>query len=204
MKTKKTALLASVMAAAVFSTFAGNVYAEDLAAKVESNSQRTAGNVATIRIQSNLLGEADQAIKTNRRNITANSEAIKAQAERINDTRRYGRENRELITSNTKAINANQKELAGQKAEIERIAKVANPKLSERVANNTQRINNNAAAIERIGTQNTAKLKQLEHKVNNLNKEVKRGLASQAALAGLFQPYNVGKLNVSAAERQAV
>ncbi|WP_280522476.1 YadA C-terminal domain-containing protein [Neisseria dumasiana] len=32
-----------------------------------------------------------------------------------------------------------------------------------------------------------------------MDKEVRRGFATQAALGGLFQPYNVGKLNVSAA-----
>lgn len=31
------------------------------------------------------------------------------------------------------------------------------------------------------------------------NKKLKRGLAAQAALSGLFQPYSVGKANVTAA-----
>ncbi|MCK9667325.1 YadA C-terminal domain-containing protein, partial [Haemophilus influenzae] len=45
----------------------------------------------------------------------------------------------------------------------------------------------------------TKRLDNLDNRVNNLNKDLKRGLASQAALNGLFQPYNVGKLNLTAA-----
>ena len=35
--------------------------------------------------------------------------------------------------------------------------------------------------------------------VANLRKETRQGLAAQAALSGLFQPYSVGKFNVTAA-----
>ena len=45
----------------------------------------------------------------------------------------------------------------------------------------------------------TQRLDHLDNRVNDLNKDLKRGLASQAALSGLFQPYNVGKLNLTAA-----
>lgn len=45
----------------------------------------------------------------------------------------------------------------------------------------------------------TQRLDNLDNRVNNLNKDLKRGLAAQAALNGLFQPYNVGKLNLTAA-----
>ena len=39
----------------------------------------------------------------------------------------------------------------------------------------------------------------LDRRVDKLSKEIKRGLAAQAALTGLFQPYNVGKANFTAA-----
>ena len=35
--------------------------------------------------------------------------------------------------------------------------------------------------------------------MNKLDKDLKRGLAAQAALTGLFQPYTVGKANFTAA-----
>ena len=40
---------------------------------------------------------------------------------------------------------------------------------------------------------------RLDRRVDKLSKEIKRGLAAQAALTGLFQPYNVGKANFTAA-----
>jgi thiamine-phosphate diphosphorylase len=39
----------------------------------------------------------------------------------------------------------------------------------------------------------------LDNRVNKLDKDLKRGLAAQAALTGLFQPYTVGKANFTAA-----
>lgn len=36
-------------------------------------------------------------------------------------------------------------------------------------------------------------------RIDSLDEKMKRGFASQAALNGLFQPYNVGKFNVSVA-----
>ena len=45
----------------------------------------------------------------------------------------------------------------------------------------------------------TKRLDHLDNRVNKLDKDLKRGLASQAALTGLFQPYTVGKANFTAA-----
>ena len=45
----------------------------------------------------------------------------------------------------------------------------------------------------------TKRLDHLDNRVNKLDKDLKRGLATQAALTGLFQPYTVGKANVTAA-----
>ena len=42
------------------------------------------------------------------------------------------------------------------------------------------------------------KVNNIDNKVNELYKKVDRGLASSAALNGLFQPYNVGNFNVTA------
>lgn len=60
---------------------------------------------------------------------------------------------------------------------------------------NTANITAHTAAI----ATHTQRLDNLDNRVNNLNKDLKRGLAAQAALNGLFQPYNVGKLNLTAA-----
>lgn len=59
-----------------------------------------------------------------------------------------------------------------------------------------------AADISNLRTDVNAHTKRLDHldnRVNKLDKDLKRGLAAQAALTGLFQPYTVGKANFTAA-----
>ena len=59
-----------------------------------------------------------------------------------------------------------------------------------------------AGLIENLRTDVNAHTKRLDHldnRVNKLDKDLKRGLAAQAALTGLFQPYTVGKANFTAA-----
>lgn len=63
------------------------------------------------------------------------------------------------------------------------------------IDDNTANITAHTATI----ATHTQRLDNLDNRVNNLNKDLKRGLAAQAALNGLFQPYNVGKLNLTAA-----
>ncbi|UNU73077.1 YadA-like family protein [Moraxella nasovis] len=53
----------------------------------------------------------------------------------------------------------------------------------------------NAAPAAAINTSNLA----TKADVAKLEKSTKQGMATQAALAGLFQPYNIGKVNLSAA-----
>ena len=55
--------------------------------------------------------------------------------------------------------------------------------------------NQHAAGIAK----NSARIDSLDKNVANLRKETRQGLAAQAALSGLFQPYSVGKFNVTAA-----
>ncbi|MBN6066375.1 YadA-like family protein [Aggregatibacter actinomycetemcomitans] len=73
---------------------------------------------------------------------------------------------------------------------------------SAAISTHTTEIANLKSAHQNVATlanRNAARIDQLDNRVNDLDKEVKNGLASQAALSGLFQPYNVGKVNVSAA-----
>ena len=59
-----------------------------------------------------------------------------------------------------------------------------------------------AADINNLRTDvnvHTKRLDHLDNRVNKLDKDLKRGLAAQAALTGLFQPYTVGKANFTAA-----
>ena len=63
-------------------------------------------------------------------------------------------------------------------------------------------VNTQAAHITKLRTDVDTHAKRLDHldnRVNKLDKDLKRGLAAQAALTGLFQPYTVGKANFTAA-----
>lgn len=70
------------------------------------------------------------------------------------------------------------------------------------VAQNKSDIATNKAGMAQYRssiTKNIARISNLEGRVDRLEKNVKRSFAAQSALIGLFQPYNVGKFNLSAA-----
>ena len=64
-------------------------------------------------------------------------------------------------------------------------------------ANTTaQKANNNTY---NLATHNSARIDKLELRYDELNDKMQRGFAMSAATSNLFQPYNVGKFNLSAA-----
>ena len=78
------------------------------------------------------------------------------------------------------AVKANATQVAANKADIATLQTASNQ---------------HAAGIAK----NSAHIDNLDKNVANLRKETRQGLAAQAALSGLFQPYSVGKFNVTAA-----
>lgn len=98
---------------------------------------------------------------------------VEKNTSRITETRNKQLLQNARLNNHSDRIGANETAIAANKADI--TAHTAT------IATHTQRLDN------------------LDNRVNNLNKDLKRGLASQAALNGLFQPYNVGKLNLTAA-----
>lgn len=56
-----------------------------------------------------------------------------------------------------------------------------------------------SAKLEASVSKLNAQVQSNTQRLDKLNEELKRGLATQAALSGLFQPYSVGKFNVTAA-----
>lgn len=53
--------------------------------------------------------------------------------------------------------------------------------------------------MDRYQAATNAKFDAVNSRIDKLDDKMKKGFAAQAALNGLFQPYNVGKFNVSAA-----
>ena len=70
--------------------------------------------------------------------------------------------------------------------------------ISQNRANVTTNASNIAHHNVRLNTLDS-RVDKLDNRVNKLDKDLKRGLAAQAALTGLFQPYTVGKANFTAA-----
>ena len=74
--------------------------------------------------------------------------------------------------------------------------------LEQNIRDNSNRIETNkvdVSALRNDISSHTKRLDHLDNRVNKLDKDLKRGLATQAALTGLFQPYTVGKANFTAA-----
>ncbi|MDC9592853.1 YadA-like family protein [Xenorhabdus sp. IM139775] len=91
------------------------------------------------------------------------------------------------INANTSGINAN---TSGINANTSRIN--AN---TSRINANTSWINDNTNRIDNLEN----KMSAVDKELGKIDKKVNRGLAMSAAMNGLFQPYGVGKANISVA-----
>ena len=121
--------------------------------------------------------------------VTANTDAIKNKADQI-----------AVESVKTIAVDAQKSAQAAQGAvkEAQESAKAA--QASAVTANNVASAAQTASSQHAAGiAKNSARIDSLDKNVANLRKETRQGLAAQAALSGLFQPYSVGKFNVTAA-----
>ena len=99
-------------------------------------------------------------------------------------------------------VNKNQEQIEANKSATEANSKAITNKADKTyVDENFMRKANvqDVSALQASVKANRARLDQLDLRVDNLRKETHQGLANSAALAGLFQPYSVGKMNVTAA-----
>ena len=67
------------------------------------------------------------------------------------------------------------------------------------IEKNKQAIAANTETIKQHYAEMKNNFAAVNSRIDNLDEEMKKGFASQAALTGLFQPYNVGKFNLSVA-----
>ena len=167
------------------STYANNTLLVNskLAEKVDTATFNTKLNATASTLQGN--------IDTNKANIAANKEQIdlltrvdNAQNQQIADIQHKNNTQDNLIKGNTEAIKANANDIATNKTNIQ---------------TNANNIAANRTLIEQYKASSDAQFKAVNSRIDSLDDKMKKGFASQAALNGLFQPYNVGKFNVSAA-----
>uniref|UniRef100_UPI003C7A3BA2 YadA C-terminal domain-containing protein n=1 Tax=Neisseria cinerea TaxID=483 RepID=UPI003C7A3BA2 len=115
-------------------------------------------------------------------------------------------ENKTAIAENKTAI-AENKTAIGKKADSADVyTKTESNSRFVKVENNisgldttTKGLDTRLTSAEKSITEHGTRLNGLDKTVSDLRKETRQGLAEQAALSGLFQPYNVGRFNVTAA-----
>ena len=178
----------------------------------------------TVNDNSEALVKTAEVVNAISADVTANKEAIKNKADQtaVESVRTIAVEAKESVQAVQGSVEA-----ARQSAEIaERHAKAAQTsadtannvasaaqttaaQAQDAVKANTAQVAANKADIATLQTasnqhaagiaKNSARIDSLDKNVANLRKETRQGLAAQAALSGLFQPYSVGKFNVTAA-----
>ena len=130
--------------------------------------------------------------------LEANRTDIDKNASRITDTR-----NKQVLQNARIDANKAALETKADKTALEAKAdKVYVGSLEQNIRDNSNRIETNKVAVSALRNDINSHAKRLDHldnRVNKLDKDLKRGLATQAALTGLFQPYTVGKANFTAA-----
>ena len=130
--------------------------------------------------------------------LEANRTDIDKNASRITDTR-----NKQVLQNARIDANKAALETKADKTVLEAKAdKVYVGSLEQNIRDNSNRIETNKVAVSALRNDINSHAKRLDHldnRVNKLDKDLKRGLATQAALTGLFQPYTVGKANFTAA-----
>jgi len=151
-----------------------------------------------------LAGKAAmEALEVNRQDIDANKAAIDKKADKT-----------DIETAKNAAVEAQKSAMSvqGSVEVAEKSAKAAagSAQAAQKAADaNAAQVATNKADIATLQTassqhaagiaKNSARIDSLDKNVANLRKETRQGLAAQAALSGLFQPYSVGKFNVTAA-----
>lgn len=140
-----------------------------LEASLDSNDEPINGIYYLFNFINNDLNKHKEELNSHLEKIKKNKNGIDLNDESLGENKKSISENKESIKKNSDDIKANKELLSLQQKAIDSLNK-------------------------HLGDMNN-----VTTRLNKLTKEVSSGLATQAALNGLFQPYNVGKLNVSAA-----
>ncbi|MFY3770006.1 Chromosome partition protein Smc [Providencia manganoxydans] len=196
-----------------------NIYSENShadAAKTSNNLNVLAKNVDSVnadlqnsKAAQNSINQNQSLVNQTQSNINQSQAATNQNQAMLNHKQDVINNDQAVINTKQDVINKDQAVINTKQDGINKDQAVINTKQDginkdQTVFNNNQIAVNNQQKV--INKQIDSRLNQLDGRVNSLdrrvdslNNELKRGLASQSALSGLFQPYNVGKFNVSMA-----
>ncbi|MDO4694154.1 MAG: YadA-like family protein [Eikenella sp.] len=189
---------------------------------IGSNRQGITANQKALQQQSGRLDAAQQTIdqhgqtlreqagtlKTHQEQLTA----LQQQSGRLDAAQNTLDQHSQTLQEQAGALKTHQAQLAAQQAQNERnrdaiaVQDTVIRRHQAEINANRDLINQHlnqqglrTAEAEAQIARNSAGLQQLSGEVRNLKQETERGFAAQAALSGLFQPYGVGKFNLTAA-----
>ena len=135
----------------------------------------------------------------------ADKTAVEKNVSRITDTRNKQVLQNARLDNHSERITAAEVALDTKADKTELAAKADKTELATKADKNNVYSKSDADQLFALKADNsvvnahTKRLDHLDNRVNKLDKDLKRGLAAQAALTGLFQPYTVGKVNFTAA-----
>lgn len=178
----------------------------------------------TVNDNSEALVKTAEVVNAISADVTANKEAIKNKADQtaVESVKTIAVQAKESVQAVQGAVEAAQKSAkdaenhakdaqtsADTANNVASAAQTAAAQAQDAVKANATQVAANKADIVTLQTasnqhaagiaKNSARIDSLDKNVANLRKETRQGLAAQAALSGLFQPYSVGKFNVTAA-----
>ena len=150
----------------------------------QEEKAKTATNIDNITANKQDIAANKQDIAANKQDIAANKQDIAVNKQDIAVNKQDIAANKQDIAANKQDIAVNKQDIAVNKQDI----KDTKSDLNTYKADTNQRLG-------KIDSDVSA----LNNRVKNVDNALKRGLAAQSALNGLFQPYSVGKFNASMA-----
>ena len=151
---------------------------------IKANANDIATNKTNIQTNANDIATNKTNIQTNANDIATNKTNIKANTDDIHKLQNKLVENEFHDHAQDQNIGVNKNNIEKNKANIDKNKTNIEANKNAIAANYAEMKNNFAAVNSRI---------------DKLDDKMKKGFAAQAALNGLFQPYSVGKFNVTAA-----
>ena len=171
---------------------AGSHADDDLVVSVGRNNSSNAAYNFTRRIVNVTEGEDDADV------------VVVSQLNRVKDSVKNVRD---AVDAHEGDLDDLKEELVSNNGRIEELGDAFAEVLEDNVAREKQYVRQlqaSAADNQRLNDLTKAqagiegRLDSFDRRLDDQNKEIRRGLATQAALSGLFQPYSVGRFNVTA------
>ena len=169
--------------------------------RIDANKAAIATNVDKIATNKAAIATNADKIATNVDKIATNKAAIATNADKIATNKAAIATNADKIATKADKNSVYSKSETDEKFALKADNSVVRAQATD-ISNLRTDVNAHKVDIDKLRTDvnvHTKRLDHLDNRVNKLDKDLKRGLAAQAALTGLFQPYTVGKANFTAA-----